>query len=409
MTCRGTGVLVLALGALVAAQAPPGDVAHMRYVREVLFDAPDQQTYLVIDGETWRHARRDLGDLRLLGLDGQPIPYARRTRGAVRDVQERAARILQPGRLGARTRFSIQIPQDVEEYDRVRLELAARDFVAVARVEGANDEPSREWVALGDHSLFDFTRERLGSSTVLQLPRTRFRYLRVTLPEDVRPEQVRAAHVARSVQQDAQWVPLSDRPERREEQSRTIFRWQAVEHVPLEGLRIEVEPGHANFIRRVEVVAHGRVIASGAIRRLHRTHASGTVHLEELHVPVPAAHSDTFEAVIHNGDDPPLAVARVTPMVLERRLYFEAGGNREGALYFGDSEARAPEYEFARLFVEDRGAQAARLGPVAESPLYTPRPDTRPWSERHPAVVWAALALAVLALGVLSVRALKYG
>jgi hypothetical protein len=409
MTRRRAPLLALAFGVALAAQASPGDLAHMQHVRRVLLDAPDRQAYLVVDGDTWEHARRDLADLRLAGPDRQVIPYAARTRGAIQDVQDRAARILQAGRLGGQTRFWIRVPDDVQEYDRVRLELSTRNFVALARVDGANEEPSPEWVALGDHSLFDFTRERLGSSTVVQLSPTRFRVLRVTLQGPVRPDEVQGAHVPNSMRQEAQWLPLTAAPERHEERSRTVFHWNAVEHVPLEGVRFELEPGQQNFHRRVEVLAAGRVIASGTIRRVNRTQARDTVSLEELDLAVPTAHSDRFEAVIYNGDDPPLPIARITPMMLERRLYFDPRGTQEIELYFGDAGARAPDYEFARLFVEDRGAQSARLGPVAENRAYTPRPDTRPWTERHPAVVWAALALAVLALGALALRALQHG
>jgi hypothetical protein len=38
---------------------------------------------------------------------------------------------------------------------------------------------------------------------------------------------------------------------------------------------------------------------------------------------------------------------------------------------------------------------------------YTGRPDDRPWSERHKAVLWAAMLLAVVVLAVLAVRGFK--
>jgi hypothetical protein len=407
VTVPRAALFVLALGATVIAQPRQADIAHMRYMRPVAVDAPRQQTYVVIDEETWRRSRRDLGDLRMVRSDGHVVPYARRTVGAIRNVQEVPARVLQPGRVGDDTRVWIQVPEHVAEYNRVRLDVSARNFVASARVEGANAEPAPEWVDLGTHSLFDFSREGLGSSTVLQLPPTRFRYLRVTVPGDIEPRQVSGASVASSVRQDAQWMPLAAVPERHEEASRTIFRWSAAEHVPLEGVRIDVAPEQQNFIRRVEVLAARRVVASGTIRRVHRVHDGTTIDTEELTIPVPAAHHEAFEAVIHNGDDPPLEIARVTPLVLERRLYLDPGADRTVKLYFGDDEARAPEYEFAELFVEEPEARPASLGPIAVNPAYLPRPDLRPWSERHPAVIWAALALAVLAIGALAVRALR--
>jgi len=400
------GILALA-AATAAAQESGGDVAYMRYVRPVFIEAPGRQAYGVVDETTWNHARGDLGDVRLRAGDDQPVPFALRTRGATDGVQELRARILQSGRLREQTRFWIEIPDAVREYDRVRLELRTRNFVAAARVEGADDESSRDWIRLGEHSLFDFSGERLGSNTVLQLPPTRFRYLRVTLPGEVRPDDIVAAHVPVSRRQDAHWLDLAVVPAPREEGTRTVFAWRAAEHVPLDGVHIEVAADQRNFIRRVEIMTGGRVVATGTIRRVHRVHAGRPVDVEELDLPVPAARGDSFEAVIHNADDPPLRIARVTPRVLERRLYFDAGDRSELELYFGDDDARAPEYEYARLFIEANDARPARLGPVAENHRFTPRPDLRPWSERHPAVVWTALALAVLVMGVLAVRALR--
>jgi hypothetical protein len=38
---------------------------------------------------------------------------------------------------------------------------------------------------------------------------------------------------------------------------------------------------------------------------------------------------------------------------------------------------------------------------------YTGRPDERPWSERHPAVLWAAILAAVAILGGIALRSIK--
>jgi hypothetical protein len=38
---------------------------------------------------------------------------------------------------------------------------------------------------------------------------------------------------------------------------------------------------------------------------------------------------------------------------------------------------------------------------------YTGRPDDRPWSERHPAVLWAAIVTAVLILGAIALKSMR--
>jgi hypothetical protein len=47
------------------------------------------------------------------------------------------------------------------------------------------------------------------------------------------------------------------------------------------------------------------------------------------------------------------------------------------------------------------------LGSEEANTSYSGRPDDRPWSERHPAVLWAAIIAAVLILGGIAMRSMK--
>jgi len=46
-------------------------------------------------------------------------------------------------------------------------------------------------------------------------------------------------------------------------------------------------------------------------------------------------------------------------------------------------------------------------GPRGHNPLYMGRPDDRPWSDRHKAILWAAMVLAAIALGIVAIRGLR--
>jgi hypothetical protein len=116
-------------------------------------------------------------------------------------------------------------------------------------------------------------------------------------------------------------------------------------------------------------------------------------------------HKD-FRVIIHNGDDAPLKITSVALRQYQRRIYFEAPAQSQLALYYGDDKLQQPEYDYARLFQPDN-AVAAALGPETANTAYTGRPDDRPWSERHPAVLWGAIVAAVLVLGALALRSLK--
>jgi uncharacterized membrane protein len=125
-----------------------------------------------------------------------------------------------------------------------------------------------------------------------------------------------------------------------------------------------------------------------------------------LSVSVYGDHTRSLTITIDNGDDPPLPITKVQPQSVERRLYFEPQGKTSLKLYYGDDQLAAPVYDYAKLFREEENAALAQLGAEAMNSAYSNRPDERPWSERHKAVLWAALLLAVAVLGSLAFRGL---
>ena len=110
---------------------------------------------------------------------------------------------------------------------------------------------------------------------------------------------------------------------------------------------------------------------------------------------------------IDNGDDAPLSLERVRLQMRERKLCFEAAPNVRYALFYGDSALTAPHYDYATLFTPQADASQAALGPEQANPTYQPRPDERPFTEKHPALLWAALIVVVALLGVLALRSVK--
>ena len=134
----------------------------------------------MVDEEIWSQARPDLGDLRIFDGDAQ-VQYALSVQRGSTSGSEEAARILNLGSVGGRTEFDLDMGQ-VSEYDRVRLNLDAKDFVATAALwREATQLGDRPATRLPPSTLYDFTREALGSNSVLKLPASSFRYLHVRL------------------------------------------------------------------------------------------------------------------------------------------------------------------------------------------------------------------------------------
>ena len=78
-------------------------------------------------------------------------------------------------------------------------------------------------------------------------------------------------------------------------------------------------------------------------------------------------------------------------------------------LYYGDPVLASPRYDYATFYTAQADAAQANAGPEEPNPIYQPRPDERPFTERHPALLWSALVLVIVLLGGIALRAAKQG
>ena len=388
-----------------AADPPQSAIAYFSNVRSVQTAQPERQNFFVVDEEIWSHARADLGDLRL--YDGEtPVQYALSEQRAGISSEEVDARILNLGSVGGHTEFDLDAGS-LPEYDRVRLRLDAHNFVATAFVSGGAAPGKAAEVVLAPSTLYDFTKEQLGSNSQLKLPRSSFRYLHVRLSPGVRPEQVKGATIYNLHEQLASWTNVGSCSAPQPKQRTTVITCDVPEKVPLSRVLLHVAPAQVNFKRTVSVEdAKGVQIASGEISRVRVNRAGTQVTAEDLAVNV-SGNSSRLTLVIDNGDNPALNITAVEPLSLERRVYFDPQGKSALSLYYGDEKLSPPVYDYARFFHLEPLPARAQLGPDTHNARYTGRPDDRPWSERHTIVLWGAMLLAVLALAFLAVRGLR--
>jgi hypothetical protein len=180
-------------------------------------------------------------------------------------------------------------------------------------------------------------------------------------------------------------------------------------HGPVDRVRFEVDPKQVNFRRSVMLsdASDHRYGATSEVTRVRMNRAGTAVVSEELDVPIGGLASGHLKITVDNGDNPPLAISGVQLLSVERRVYFEPQGKSLLKLYYGDNKLDSPVYDYAKFFKADAEAAKAELGPGTHNQAYDGRPDDRPWSERHKAVLWLAMLLAVAVLAALAIRGLR--
>lgn len=140
---------------------------------------------------------------------------------------------------------------------------------------------------------------------------------------------------------------------------------------------------------------------SGRLRRLESGRA--------VVLPLAVQPARRLRITIANGDDRPLAIRSVRLWRTQRGLIFRADPKSRYELWYGRRGAAEPVYDIQRLPLTTSPAKLAQatLGPTREMPVKPAPPP--PWSERHPAVFWAVLAVVLAALALLIVRAMRSG
>jgi hypothetical protein len=201
---------------------------------------------------------------------------------------------------------------------------------------------------------------------------------------------------------------VNNSPALKQDGKDTVLTFTVPANVPLEKIIFAVDAAQPNFRRSVEIRDDkDSILSTGEISRIHMVRAGQRIDSEDDEVDFSEIGQKQLKVVIHNGDDPPLNMTSASLQQIERRLYFDAPAQGQLTLYYGDEKLDRPEYDYAKLFLASRDALAAQLGSEMQNAAYTGRPDDRPWSERHPAVLWIAIIAAVLVLGALALRSMR--
>jgi Protein of unknown function (DUF3999) len=414
-----------AIVVLLALAAATPEMRYFRYEKALAGPAAKAgQTCVALDAGIFAHAAPGLADVRLYraGDDGgTETPYAMREAAPVEQQQKEIAP-LNLGHKGAHTTFEATMPAG--RYSDVELEVTAKDFIATVAVTGAQTEGGTEGTELGLFTIFDLTGQKLGRSMVLHLPESDLKYLYFSITGPVKPGDVQGLSVER-LPAKRQYVTVADTNQVTQKGKETVATFQVPAHVAVERVEFVVGATPANFSRDVTVKAQpvvgpkettdaepgGPVTSSGTLLRLHATREGHKIDEEDLAVGAPWVSlgdaGSTWTVTVDNGNDVPLAITDVKLEMEQRTLCFDAAAGASYTLLYGDGALTAPRYDYATLFVADTNAAQATLGPETENPEYVARPDGRPFTERHPGLLWVALVGAVLVLGLVALRTAK--
>jgi hypothetical protein len=220
-----------------------------------------------------------------------------------------------------------------------------------------------------------------------------------------------------------QYLTVAQSAQMTQKDRSSVLTFTVPAHLPVERILFNPGASPALFSREVSIsvapieeslavdaAEPKTVTASGSILRVHSIQNGRRIDEERLAIDAPWVEIRTptkWTVTIENGDDAPLRLESVQLQMLERKLCFEAGGGSSYMLYYGDPALTAPSYDYAKLFTLQANATQVTAGAEQANLAYQPRPDTRPFTERHAALLWVALGAVIALLGAIALRSVK--
>ena len=402
-----------ALAAAAFATDLPPAWRSWRYSRTLTAPHPDVLNYAIIDRDVFAHSENHLTDLRIIDDLGNEQPFELRSRLAPPPQPVILPSALRENSFvpGQFTQLVVDLGPRASFHSSLRVQTPESDFINWVEVAAGDD--AHLWRIVKPRApISRFRRENLEGSQTIRYSENNARYLRLRIQEPSGPFPVTAVDVFASQgseKEEPAAAPLitSLPPDSATAPSQTQWTIDLQSAaIPVAGLNFETD--QREFYRAVRILtsADSKEWQPSGGGEIYRYSVAGKTE-ESLHVGFYELGGSRFWRVeILNGNDVPLSSVRLSLSMSRRFVLFRPRESRFYRLIYGNALAVAPQYDFARtLRIQPNEVLLdLSLGPEELTANYA---DPRPFTERHPNLLWFALGLAIVLLGYAAIRAMR--
>ena len=360
--------------------------------------------------ELFAHCNAGCSDLRIVDPQGQEVPYELETDHATARSESYQAHIIENSfAAGKFTQVVGDLGRNAPFYDRVRVETTQPDFIVWAEVALSDD--AKTWRIVETRApIARFRKRSVDGTQTIPFQGLNSRYIRVRIFEPEAQFSVSGMIVLREESHPATLaaVPATFQLAASDDTTETAWTTDlAASRIPVSRLQFVTDT--PEFYRAVRLAdsADGKLWnyrGSGVIYRYHR----GATTRESLAVDFRESPENRFVRVeVINGNDQPLRNARLTLFAVPRVVLFRPKSNADYRLLYGNDRASSPQYDLSHYLETGPSAPVylnLSLGPEEITANYR---DPRPFSERHPEVLWISLGIAIVLIGFTALKTLR--
>jgi hypothetical protein len=407
--------VLAAIGAVALAADLPSAWRAWRYSHAVERQHVGVLNYVSIDRDAYAHSENHLADLRIIDELGAELPYEMRTRLAAPPQSIPVPAFLRENSFvpGQFTQLVVDLGAHANFHNTLRVQTPESDFINWVEVAASDD--AHLWRIVKPRApISRFRRENLEGNQTIRYSENNARYLRLRIQESSHQFPVTAVNVfstppAEKEAVNAAAVTLT--PLASPNPPGVVGQTQWSVDLGTTGLpvaEINFETTQPEFYRAVRILTsvdtkEWQPIGGGEIYR----YSVGGKAEESLRVRCYEVWGPRYWRVeILNANDAPLSSVQMSLLMTTRFLLFYPRENRNYRLIYGNARANGPQYDLAktlRIQANEMIPQAT-LGTEEPTSNYA---DPRPYTERHPNLLWFAVGIAVVLLGYAALRALR--
>ena len=365
---------------------------------------------ILVPWEVFAHCSARCDDLRIADAEGQEVPYQLKTEHATARSESHEVHIVENSfAAGKYTQIVGDLGSDAPFYDRVRIETPLSDFIVWAEV--ALSEDAKIWrVVEARAPIARFRKRSVDGAQTIPFQGLNSRFIRVRIFATVERFSITGLTVLR---EESRPAPLAKVPagfQLANSDDTTETAWTidlASSRIPVSQLRLATETPEFYRAVRISGSEDGKTWGYQGSGVIYRYQQGNTIR-ESLSVDFPEWPEIRFlRADVINGNDQPLRNAKLSLFAAPRMLVFRPQPNTDYRLLYGNERAGSPQYDLSH-YLEAGAVKPVRvelsLGPEEATTNYQ---DPRPFSERHPSVLWISLGVAIVLIGLTALRTLR--
>jgi len=408
-------LVLAAFGASALSTDLPSAWRSWQFSRAIESGRADALNYVTLDREVFSHSDNQLADLRIIDELGQELPF---------EVRSQITPPPQPVSVPATLRENSFVPRQFTQvvldlgerapfHNSVRVQTAESDFINWVEVAASDD--AHQWRIVNARApISRFRKENLEGNQLVRYSENNARYLRVRIQEAAHTFQVIGMEVFSSPAFKTETpgegggllgaALLPDSNCAPGQTQWTVDLGAAA--IPI--ARFNFQTTQPEFYRAVRLLSstdqkEWQSVGGGEI---HRFLVDGKTE-ESLYVPSYELRGPRYWRVeVLNASDAPLSEVRLSLTMPLRFVLFHPAQGRSYRLLYGNLRAAAPQYDLARTLHIQANEVLAHLSLGAEEATSN-YADPRPFTERHPNLLWLALGLAIVLLGYAALRAMR--